>query len=408
MTNMISVQVRASALAPLAFIILWSGAVVDIPTGWKLCDGTSGTPDLSDRFILNYTPDSIGFADGSNTVIPSTHRHQITTEFSDTETGHIHAGEPHDSSASPDNQGNSIDAADGLGSHVHPVTHTISPIAHAHQFAPSGAYTDYASLPVDPMPPYYSIAYIQGPDAPAVGQIVWFGGSARALMPFSTPGWATLAADLLIGDTTLLTTGTPATTVSAHNQDRYYIDGEIIRLYDVGGAPTSWEVKRGVDGSSEVNHTSGTGIRQPNYVMCMGQAGTPFARGDFILGAGGSFSVNEVVWPDVDIVLPNHVHTGSGLSLSAAIHEHGGGSIVRDTFSDDYAVADGPYASYFPVGGTLTATPHSHEFGTGTAFGGDGSHSHGASGFHFNNSGISAVGGGTPAFYILVLIKRIA
>jgi len=28
------------------------GAVVDIPTGWSICDGTSGTPDLRDRFIV--------------------------------------------------------------------------------------------------------------------------------------------------------------------------------------------------------------------------------------------------------------------------------------------------------------------------------------------------------------------
>lgn len=33
-------------------IILWSGAIVDIPTGWHLCDGDEGTPNLRDRFIV--------------------------------------------------------------------------------------------------------------------------------------------------------------------------------------------------------------------------------------------------------------------------------------------------------------------------------------------------------------------
>jgi len=28
------------------FIMIWSGAVVDIPPGWALCDGNNGTPDL--------------------------------------------------------------------------------------------------------------------------------------------------------------------------------------------------------------------------------------------------------------------------------------------------------------------------------------------------------------------------
>ena len=30
-------------------IILWFGAIGVIPTGWKLCDGTGGTPDLRDN-----------------------------------------------------------------------------------------------------------------------------------------------------------------------------------------------------------------------------------------------------------------------------------------------------------------------------------------------------------------------
>jgi microcystin-dependent protein len=35
---------------PVGSIIMWSGST--IPTSWKLCDGTSGTPDLRGRFIL--------------------------------------------------------------------------------------------------------------------------------------------------------------------------------------------------------------------------------------------------------------------------------------------------------------------------------------------------------------------
>ena len=34
------------------FICLWSGAEVDIPSGWHLCDGTAGTPDLRNKFII--------------------------------------------------------------------------------------------------------------------------------------------------------------------------------------------------------------------------------------------------------------------------------------------------------------------------------------------------------------------
>lgn len=33
-------------------IIMWSGDAASIPAGWQLCDGTNGTPDLRDRFVL--------------------------------------------------------------------------------------------------------------------------------------------------------------------------------------------------------------------------------------------------------------------------------------------------------------------------------------------------------------------
>lgn len=33
-------------------IAIWSGAVVAIPFGWQLCNGSNGTPDLRDRFIV--------------------------------------------------------------------------------------------------------------------------------------------------------------------------------------------------------------------------------------------------------------------------------------------------------------------------------------------------------------------
>ena len=37
---------------PQGAIIIWSGTVASIPSGWALCNGTNGTPDLRDRFIV--------------------------------------------------------------------------------------------------------------------------------------------------------------------------------------------------------------------------------------------------------------------------------------------------------------------------------------------------------------------
>ncbi|MGE0635549.1 MAG: hypothetical protein AB7P01_03855 [Bacteroidia bacterium] len=37
---------------PRGVILLWSGSVATIPSGWALCNGASGTPDLRDRFVV--------------------------------------------------------------------------------------------------------------------------------------------------------------------------------------------------------------------------------------------------------------------------------------------------------------------------------------------------------------------
>ena len=45
-------------------ILVWSGSTADIPIGWQLCDGSNGTPDLRDKFVLgagsSYAPGSTG------------------------------------------------------------------------------------------------------------------------------------------------------------------------------------------------------------------------------------------------------------------------------------------------------------------------------------------------------------
>lgn len=37
---------------PNGAIIMWSGSVATIPDGFSLCDGTNGTPDLRNRFVI--------------------------------------------------------------------------------------------------------------------------------------------------------------------------------------------------------------------------------------------------------------------------------------------------------------------------------------------------------------------
>jgi hypothetical protein len=37
---------------PTGAILMWSGSIGSIPSGYVICDGTNGTPDLRDRFIV--------------------------------------------------------------------------------------------------------------------------------------------------------------------------------------------------------------------------------------------------------------------------------------------------------------------------------------------------------------------
>lgn len=48
----IKAMLDAGDVVPPGGIIMYSGTVNDIPSGWYLCDGQNGTPDLRDRFVI--------------------------------------------------------------------------------------------------------------------------------------------------------------------------------------------------------------------------------------------------------------------------------------------------------------------------------------------------------------------
>lgn len=55
--------------APVGTIVIWSGTAENIPTGWALCDGQDGRPDLRDKFVLGAgTTHAVGDTGGSEEV----------------------------------------------------------------------------------------------------------------------------------------------------------------------------------------------------------------------------------------------------------------------------------------------------------------------------------------------------
>jgi hypothetical protein len=69
-TNTTQIATTAFVLAngvPSGAIMMWSGTIATIPSGWYLCNGTNGTPNLTNRFIIGADADDGGAAKTSIT-----------------------------------------------------------------------------------------------------------------------------------------------------------------------------------------------------------------------------------------------------------------------------------------------------------------------------------------------------
>lgn len=77
----------------VGMICAWSGSVDAIPTGWALCDGTKGTPDLRGKFLLGaggtYSPGATG-GEATHRLTTSempSHTHTVTMASNDSVSG---------------------------------------------------------------------------------------------------------------------------------------------------------------------------------------------------------------------------------------------------------------------------------------------------------------------------------
>jgi microcystin-dependent protein len=72
-------------IVPSGVIVMWSGSIATIPSGWLICDGTNGTPDLRNRFIVGAgSTYSVAGTGGSADAIVVSHTHTAT------DSGHRH------------------------------------------------------------------------------------------------------------------------------------------------------------------------------------------------------------------------------------------------------------------------------------------------------------------------------
>lgn len=131
---------------PTGVIVMWSGAIVNIPAGWFLCNGANGTPDLRDRFIVGaggaYAVAATG---GSADAVVVSHTHAATV----TDPGHTHTF-----TASVTNF-TSPTGSPICGNQVQLSTTNSSTTGISVTNASAGVSGTNANLP-----PYYALAYI--------------------------------------------------------------------------------------------------------------------------------------------------------------------------------------------------------------------------------------------------------
>jgi microcystin-dependent protein len=134
-----------NGITPIGGIIMWSGAVSSIPSGWALCNGANGTPNLRNRFIVgaggNYNPGDTGGSDSVTLNVSQlpAHSHTGTTASAG---GHVHSG----STASAGAHVHSGSTA-SAGTHSHSGS-TATAGGHSHSGSTSGVGNHSHSITV--------------------------------------------------------------------------------------------------------------------------------------------------------------------------------------------------------------------------------------------------------------------
>ena len=147
--GIVGVQTAVGTTIPLGVITLWYGSIGSVPTGWYLCDGSNGTPDLRNRFIVGAgSTYAVAATGGSADAIVVTHNHTATSTVTDN--GHVHAG----GRVSFLNSGIPVGANDTTSTPGNTAS-ALTGITVATTNTSAGTSGTNANLP-----PYYALAYI--------------------------------------------------------------------------------------------------------------------------------------------------------------------------------------------------------------------------------------------------------
>ncbi len=178
-------------MVPVGGIIMYDGLIADIPAGWQLCDGTGGTPDMRNRFVIGAMVDASGQSQttitgsptksgGSKDAVVVEHAHGVNITSGGQSADHTHTGTTNTTGAhvhGPSSGTFSITgsgfAYGGGGSSLSSASTTTSNGDHSHTVATGGVSQGHTHVVNGNtnsagtsgtnanLVPYYALAYIK-------------------------------------------------------------------------------------------------------------------------------------------------------------------------------------------------------------------------------------------------------
>ena len=139
-----------SNTVPSGLIAIWSGSLGSIPSGWVLCNGANGTPDLRNSFILGAgSTYAVGATGGSADSIVVSHTHTATSTVTDP--GHLHSFTAAQFTTGSNLYGGTV----AVASQTNNTASAVTGVTVATTNTATGVSGTNANLP-----PYYALAFV--------------------------------------------------------------------------------------------------------------------------------------------------------------------------------------------------------------------------------------------------------
>jgi microcystin-dependent protein len=347
---------------PIGTIAIWSGALATIPDGWQICDGTNGTVNLRDRFIVGagslYNPGTTGGS--ADAVVPS-HSHTATSTSTFTGTalpthGHGITDPGHQHTINFSRQGDAFGGTpasrlESSGFTALTVANTTGIAVNAQSAGtPSGTVVTSTTLSTEGvtasnrnLPPYYALYYIQKmTDSVTINNPINFmstlgtttsGGnlvaaSGNASVSTTTGalvvvGGAGIGGNLNVGSTITTPTMPPGTANTAVATTAFVqVNGSPtggLMMWPTASPPTGWLL------------CDGQAVSRATYSVLFAILGTTFGVGDnsttfnlpnytnrVPVGAGGLYAT-AATGGSKDAVVVSHTHSFSGTTNTSSL-----------------------------------------------------------------------------------------